>query len=147
MLNVKPVTSRTYPKKKAEPFLWLSGKFNHCDVHGQVRHERRIFALYWTGNSMNNLLSYCGLVDAKIRASDIYYLPATTSILKCTFRNDFNPLWRAGTIPQLTDESHLCDLNDEAFRRLFCSLIKHDISLLVKLPTWHHKSPISVFTV
>ena len=25
---------------------------------------------YWTGNSMNNLLSYCGLVDAKIRASD-----------------------------------------------------------------------------
>ena len=26
--------------------------------------------LYWTCNSMNNLLSYCGLVDAKIRASD-----------------------------------------------------------------------------
>ena len=28
-------------------------------------------SMYWTGNSMNNLLSYCGLVDAKIRASDI----------------------------------------------------------------------------
>jgi hypothetical protein len=27
--------------------------------------------MYSTGNSMNNLLSYCGLVDAKIRASDI----------------------------------------------------------------------------
>ena len=27
--------------------------------------------LYWTDNSMNNLLSYFGLVDAKIRASDI----------------------------------------------------------------------------
>ena len=27
--------------------------------------------MYWTGNSMNNLSSYCGLVDAKIRASDI----------------------------------------------------------------------------
>ena len=26
--------------------------------------------MYWTGNSMNNLSSYCGLVDAKIRASD-----------------------------------------------------------------------------
>ena len=26
--------------------------------------------MYWTGNSMNNLLSHCGLVDAKIRASD-----------------------------------------------------------------------------
>ena len=25
---------------------------------------------YWTYNSMNNLLSYCGLVKAKIRASD-----------------------------------------------------------------------------
>ena len=25
---------------------------------------------YWTCNSMNNLSSYCGLVDAKIRASD-----------------------------------------------------------------------------
>ena len=25
---------------------------------------------YWTCNSMNNLLSYCGLVNAKIRASD-----------------------------------------------------------------------------
>ena len=25
---------------------------------------------YWTFNSMNNLSSYCGLVDAKIRTSD-----------------------------------------------------------------------------
>ena len=25
---------------------------------------------YWTGNSMNNLSSYCGLVDARISASD-----------------------------------------------------------------------------
>ena len=31
---------------------------------------------------------------------------------------------RAGTIPQLTDESHFCDLNDEAFRRLFCSPVE-----------------------
>ena len=26
---------------------------------------------YWTGKSMNNLLSYCGLVDSRMRASDI----------------------------------------------------------------------------
>ena len=26
--------------------------------------------MYRTGKSMNNLLSYCGLVDAKIRASE-----------------------------------------------------------------------------
>ena len=28
------------------------------------------FFMYWTCNAMNNLSSYCGLVDAKIRASD-----------------------------------------------------------------------------
>ena len=28
--------------------------------------------MYWTGDSMNNLMSYCGLVNAKIRASDSY---------------------------------------------------------------------------
>ena len=28
------------------------------------------FACSFHGNSMNNLLSYCGLIDAKIRASD-----------------------------------------------------------------------------
>ena len=26
--------------------------------------------IYWTGKSMNNLLSYCGLVDARISASE-----------------------------------------------------------------------------
>ncbi len=26
--------------------------------------------MYWTGKSMNNILSYCGLVDAKINTSD-----------------------------------------------------------------------------
>ena len=26
--------------------------------------------MYWTGKSMNNLLSYCGLVDVRINASD-----------------------------------------------------------------------------
>ena len=26
--------------------------------------------MHWTGKSMNNLLSYCGLVDARIRASN-----------------------------------------------------------------------------
>ena len=26
--------------------------------------------MYWTGKSMSNILSYCGLVDTKIGASD-----------------------------------------------------------------------------
>ena len=29
-----------------------------------------VIFMYWTRNSMNNLLSYCGLVDARIRAYD-----------------------------------------------------------------------------
>ena len=33
--------------------------------------------MYWTRKSMNNLLSYCGLVDTRIRASNkdlpVYY--------------------------------------------------------------------------
>ena len=32
--------------------------------------ELEIF-MYCSGNSMNNLLSYCGLIDAEIRVSDI----------------------------------------------------------------------------
>ena len=38
-------------------------------VHNMFSHELGIF-MYWSCNSMNNLSSYCGLVDAKIRASD-----------------------------------------------------------------------------
>ena len=34
--------------------------------------------IYWTRNSMNNLASYCGLVEAKMRASD-KYLPVPSS--------------------------------------------------------------------
>ena len=40
-----------------------------CTQHVLPRFEFGIFT-DWTCNSMNNLSSYCGLVDAKIRASD-----------------------------------------------------------------------------
>ena len=36
---------------------------------------------YWACNSMKNMLSYCGLVDAKIRASDIDLLLVQLEIL------------------------------------------------------------------
>ena len=42
---------------------------NFCTQHVLPRFELVIF-MYWTCNSMNNLFSYCGFVDAKIRASD-----------------------------------------------------------------------------
>ena len=42
---------------------------NFCTPHVLPKFELGIFT-YWTWNSMNNMLSYCGLVDAKIRAPD-----------------------------------------------------------------------------
>jgi hypothetical protein len=42
---------------------------NFCTQHVLPRFELGIF-MYWTCNPMNNLSSYGGLVDAKIRASD-----------------------------------------------------------------------------
>ena len=47
----------------------LNVRNKFCTQHVLPRFELRIF-MYWTCNSMNNLSSYCGLVDAKIRASD-----------------------------------------------------------------------------
>ena len=44
--------------------FWSSEKFMYTTCS-----ELEVF-MYWTGKSMNNLLSYCGLVDAKIRASE-----------------------------------------------------------------------------
>ena len=44
--------------------FWHSEQFMYTTCS-----EHAIF-MYWTSNSMNNLSSYCGLVDAKIRGSD-----------------------------------------------------------------------------
>ena len=41
-----------------------------------------VFFLHWTGNLMNNLLSYCGLNDAKINNSD-KNLPVLNEIRVC----------------------------------------------------------------
>ena len=49
--------------------IFLNVRNNFCTQHVLPRFELGIF-MYWNCNSMNNLSSYCGLVDAKIRASD-----------------------------------------------------------------------------
>ena len=63
----------------------LNVKNNFCIQH--LLPMFRIF-MYWTCNSMNNLSSYFGLVDAKVRASDkdlpvtcVYILPRNIFIL------------------------------------------------------------------
>ena len=59
----------------------LNARDNFCTQHVLPRFELGIF-MYWTCNSMNNLSSYCGLVDAKIRASD-KYLPVNSILISC----------------------------------------------------------------
>ena len=57
----------------------LNYKFRTCCVHKLFLHSEQFMYLtcselvvfmYWTGKSMNNLWSYCGLVDVRINASD-----------------------------------------------------------------------------
>ena len=49
----------------------LNVRNNFCTQHVLPRFELGI-SMYWTCNSMKNLSSYCGLIDAKIRASGKY---------------------------------------------------------------------------
>ena len=57
--------------------FWHSEQFTYTSCSELV-----VFML-WTGKSMNNLLSYCGLVDARTRASD-KDLPVKKSHQKCS---------------------------------------------------------------
>ena len=47
--------------------FWFDIQNNLCTY--TACSELAVF-MYWTGKSMNNLLSYCGLVDVRINASD-----------------------------------------------------------------------------
>jgi len=59
----------------------LNVRNNFCTQHVLSRFELGIF-MYYACNSMNNLPSYCGLADAKIRASD-KDLPLLAFFLPC----------------------------------------------------------------
>ena len=64
--------------------------------------------MYRTGKSMNNLLSYCGLVDVRINASD-KDLPVQKSslVLKSSYSNDFNIAFK----PLLVFEHCRCEFS------------------------------------
>ena len=47
--------------------------------------------MHWTCNSMNNLSSYCGLVDVKIRASD---LPVKNNLGTIEMNKDLREGWQ-----------------------------------------------------
>ena len=48
--------------KQKQKTIYVHNMFSWCS-------ELVVF-MYWTGKSMNNLLSHCGLVDPRISASD-----------------------------------------------------------------------------
>ena len=52
-----------------QKLFWMSETISVHNMFSPCSPQLGIF-MYWTCNSMNNLSSYCGLVDAKIRASD-----------------------------------------------------------------------------
>ena len=69
----------TYSQKLVEDFAKFCGLL-------------RIYELYWTGDSKNNMLSYCGLVDAKIRASCNHLPVGRLNEKECSSRKDFNSM-------------------------------------------------------
>ena len=80
----------------------LNVRNNFCAQHVLPKFELGIF-MYWTCNSMNNLSSYCGLVDAKIRTSD-KDLPVTSTA--CTSEQK----WRPNSVPSFTLTLVTCNL-------------------------------------
>ena len=57
-------------------FLFL---FWHSEQFMYTTCSELVVFMYWTGKSMNNLLSYFGLVDARISASE-KYLPVSQKL-------------------------------------------------------------------
>ena len=74
----------------------LNVRNNFCTQDVLPRFELGIF-IYWTCNSMNNLSSYCGLVDEKIRASD-KDLPVFPTLL--FFRHPCHLVWARSGLKQ-----------------------------------------------
>ena len=55
-----------------DKLFWMSKQKTIC-VHTMFSPcSDLVVFMYWTGKSKNNLLSYCGLVDARIEASNKY---------------------------------------------------------------------------
>ena len=66
-------TGKSFSEGQKQKTICVHKMFSTCSQHVlnmfSTCSELAIF-MYWSRNSMNNLLSYCGLVDARISASD-----------------------------------------------------------------------------
>ena len=79
----------------------LNVRNNFCTQHVLPRFELGIF-MYWSCNSMNNLSSYCGLVDAKIRALIkiyLYQMHTNGNIIWPKLQMLINPIFKVACNP------------------------------------------------
>ena len=74
--------------------------------------------MYWTGKSMNNLLSYCGLVDAKIRASDRFI---------CKQSLFFPKFWSSRILKNFQSQQLKCEIKKS------CRKLKEIFTLILDL--------------
>ena len=88
-----------------------------CTQHVLPRFELGIF-LYWICNSMNNLLSYCGLVDAKIRASDRFI---------CKQSLFFPKFWSSRILKNFQSQQLKCEIKKS------CRKLKEIFTLILDL--------------
>ena len=64
--------------------------YKYCFKRQNKNNKQHVLNLYFSGNSINNLLSYCGLTDARRRASekDLSVTKSLKSDFKlCTVKN------------------------------------------------------------
>ena len=82
-------------------FLFL---YWHSEQFMYTTCSELVVFMYWTRNSMNNLLSYCGLVDARISASEKDLPVPLTLLSPCTL------LWLPSSSNVFLRKKHDCRL-------------------------------------
>ena len=82
-----------------------TGFFPPFDIQNKIC-TQHVVNLYFWGNSMNNLLSYFGLTDARMRASE-KYLPVRRLIQLATKKEDANKIYRLVLLP-IGEYVHCC---------------------------------------
>ena len=78
--------------------------FWHSEQFMYTTCSELVVFMYWTRNSMNNLLSYCGLVDARISASEKDLPVPLTLLSPCTL------LWLPSSSNVFLRKKHDCRL-------------------------------------
>ena len=69
-LPVQYMKTRRKEHVFVEKFFWMGKQKNKKERKLMyTTFSELVVLMYWTGKPMSNLLSYCGLVDARIRAS------------------------------------------------------------------------------